>query len=287
HTPEDNLENASRSSLQHHGEHAWSMLKAFNDHPPGQRVETPAVYFDWFGRWVFYWKAEYSVWISAAGILLVSILAWQNRLRDKNVFDTVKLGLKLMFVILVSLLGYASVFYALSIEDRFSPPWVTNPESISIAFWLTSTTTFVFLASRAVGEVSTDSLWVLTWFPWALIGLFVSCFVVGASYLFVVPVAFAICGRLLSRSFSSTRIVCDVLSSILVATLWMPIGILFYDAIGFSTPIVSGFRIAWLLVSLIPVAWSTERAMLQQLSWIGLVLTVISLISAVLFNPSN
>lgn len=281
HTPEDNFENADKGSLQHHGANAWGLLKTLVSLPQHEPNLQKAVYFDLYGWKIVRWDARYSEVISgfciAALIIGFAILIFSEQNWSKTLlWSTTTLACTFLFVLCVC----ALLELSFQIQERFSPPWINYPDFVSLAFWALGI--FASLLGASIFNLNENACWLILWSIWSALAVATSQFVPGASYLFIVPLVFAIVTR--GLFYNRSKWLANVMTSVVTAALWLPIGVLFYDAIGFSMNALLIGRICLLTWTLIPVAAHFSYKKCQQVSWISFTIGVVSLLLAIFVN---
>ena len=212
HTPNDNLQNADRGSLQHHGENAWALVQALSRFPAEPKTNRKFVYFDWFGNAVIRWRADYSLKVS----ILILILFIGSRFVEnwKSGFGNLREGFVNDLAVKLRVAGaiFAAVFlccflsFSFNLQEKFRPPWVDHPELVTLSFWVSAATVLIWFLS--LFEIAEPTAWFVVWFSWTLLALVTSMTVVGASYLFLVPAAGAVVLRLVFFEIFSKRRKC-------------------------------------------------------------------------------
>ena len=285
HTPNDNVENADRGSLQHHGQNAWALLLELNQLPDLPRESRQFVYFDFFARTLFYWDANWTTAVCV--VVLVMFVAWlviQNLgVNDSGIRGILNAVVCIFGLVFFVCLACALLSYSFNLQERFSPPWVDYPDVVSLAFWSFGLTVAIWFSSWFDAEE--EVCWFVTWLGWTTAAILVSNSVIGASYLFLIPPLAAWMLRLLFIRWSTAS--SNVLSSLVAALLWMPIGVLFYDAIGFSLNAVTMFRMAFMVSTLSPLVASTSKENLGRLAIVGAAISISSTCLALWLNPAQ
>ena len=283
HTPNDNFETADRGSLQHHGQNAWGLVKQLRSLPDLPTENRSVVYFDFFGRVLLSWNVNLAV--VASGIVLVAYVVWFFVLNWGTQHSRL-MGFGISLASIVGVIAFAVMVcwflnFSFNLQERFRPPWVDCPELVSLSFWSFGVTAAIWLSSWI--NVDEEKCWFVTWFCWSLIAVLVSSFVVGASYLFLIPPLAAWVIRLMFSWVSSS--ISNILSTILAALIWMPIGVLFYEAMGFSMNGVLMFRIAFMISTLLPIVVATSKPNLGRLAIAGVAISILMTCFAIGLNP--
>ena len=278
HTSADNYSNVDLASVQHHGDNAMGLLREILG---STELELPdltnldsndeAVYFDLFGKWIVWWPAGWSVWIT---IILLIVLAIVLRYSFRHstsarVPGKTATSASIAWHVAVQVLTIASVFLAgymiqkaVRLDENLAHPWPLNPIPQLIGHWL--------LGLAVVGGIAiavsrrTEARFYLTSFCilWLTFSLLTSILVVGASHLFLVPMLMTTAILLLTLWFWPTGMqFCLVVAAISVGIIWIPLGPIFYDAVGFRMPVVMMARISIVSSSLLGLlALASDRS---------------------------
>ncbi len=184
HTPLDNFENASPSSLQHHGENALPMLLALANDELSNPPQKEAVFFDLFEHWTIWWSSSWTLTmaITAALVLLLEIVWLMHK---KRLSPTAYLWGLLGWLAIVIVTGALGWTLHVVVRKAGATPveWIAHPLPLQIAFWSLGLAVVSFLG--------------LTFGRWAApIGLWAGAVVIawhtpGMSYLFLVPAGVA------------------------------------------------------------------------------------------------
>ncbi len=282
HTDNDNFENASRSSLQHHGENAWGLLQNLVELKECSPTDSKSVYFDFYGRGIIRWEASVSKPISVVLFALVLVAG----LYSSSQFTAFEFG-KACLVLLCSILIVAFVTLALDfsyrLQNRFSPPWIKYPTVVAFAFWCLGIASNLWLLSWF--KLNERAVWVAVWIVWSLLGALSAFYLTGACYLFLIPTAIAVISKAcLSRHLPG---IANVISASSASLLWMPLGVLFYDALGFATIADLMFRMIVLNVTLLPLIANTASKDCSKLSWLAFATSIVAVIVAIILNPAG
>lgn len=259
HTPDDNLANVNMASFQHHGENMWGLVSrlAFLEQMP--QPEGQAVYFDLFGRWLFWWPVSWSVWMTViAGVIWLAVCL--GGLLSKRVsFTTLTLSAG-GFLLLIICLWLAGSLCDLGLrhDGRLDNPWPTNPLPIVLSFWIVGLVAVSALGLGLARFTTPLGAWILVWFAWWLVALFTSLYLPGASYLFVLPVLIAgICQIVLGRCLRCSPATVNAFAVVAVGLLWLPMEALFYDAVGFRLNQILVLRVLIVMTAIWPLLVAT------------------------------
>ncbi len=266
HTPEDNLANVSMASFQHHGENMWGLVSrlAFLEQMP--QAEGQAVYFDLFGRWLFWWPALWSVWMTVvAGVIWLAVCLGLV-LRKMVSFKTLAFSAgSFLFLGICLWLGGSLCDLGLRHDGRLDNPWPTNPMPIVLSFWMVGLVTVSALGLGLARFTTPLAAWLLVWFAWWLVALFASLYLPGASYLFVLPVLIAgICQIVLGQWLRCSPGTVNAVGVVAVGLLWLPMEALFYDAVGFRLNQILILRVLVVMTVVWPLLVATHA---KLVSW--------------------
>jgi hypothetical protein len=246
HTENDNLEQLSRYSLQHHGDNAWEVLRPLADADLTATRSGNAVYFDLFCHWLVWWPAGWTLPIAGllCGLMLVCSrgLGWKLLLRWGSDLLT----------ILLALLVTAGLGHLLSWDARMKFPWPAAPFSLLMTYWLVALSLLLGL-SRLIGPCCGLGMSGLAsgWL-WSLLAVLLAWLLPGASYLFIVPAVSLTLALAAGRRWPKSLPWGLFISAIVLGCLWIPNEDLFYQALGFIFPTAVAFRAVFAGAILLP-----------------------------------
>jgi len=240
HTALDSVRHLDPATLQHHGSNALALARSFGDADLSQaRGGGDAVYFNPLGSAFVDYPVGWVVWLLAAlGIAAVGILALGISRRRIRLGGTL-LGLVLELVVLVVLGGAVLILRGLFFPTRYDF-WIWGTGS-SVAWTLLGLTVLVLgaamvlqrLVGRFVRPADGAAAGLVLWF---VVTAAVSVIAPGASYLFMVPLAFqlvALAALFLRRAEEGAEGVSShwsdplplallTLSAVVAALVWAP-----------------------------------------------------------------
>jgi hypothetical protein len=263
HTPLDELARLSPASLQHHGENALALARAFAGELEGLPAAAgeDAVFFDVLGWHTVWWPERITPVLALMEVLLLGGCLW--RLRRRGALSPRAWGWGLLGwgagLVLAVLLGLG---LGAALQGR--QPAAPHVLPGVMAAWV-----LAFASSRAalgvVPEAGAWGRWAGGWTAWGLLAVVLAGVLPGASYLFLVPSLFAGLAGMWSTArpeASELRLPVAVLVPALVAAvLWFPLCLLLPSALqGASLPGVTA-AVALVLATLAPlVSPATRRA---------------------------
>ncbi len=288
HTPLDNFENVSASSLQHHGDNALSTVLAFANVDLGNPPQGEAVYFDVFGRWLALWKDQLSFPIAAtvAFLLLIEIaLLFRRHLLFISTFVWGVFGFFGMLA-LTGVIGYA-LLVAYRITGVVPPAgaeygWIAHPIVIQIAYLALAMWSVIVVVRIFQRRASFWGYWAACNALFAGVAIWMSRNYPGASFIFIVPITFAVVAALPavinSKNSAWCREVAVLISaaaifSVLVPSIWF-----LYDALGVGILPLASMLVTLAVAALAPAFTSADEGLGSGLT--GLALTVAMLAGA-------
>ena len=185
HTPLDNFANADTSTLQHQGDNALSSLEAFANRDISNPPRTSAVYFDVFGRWVFWWPAPWTLKIALLSALLLFLeIAWliyKKRLTGPEFLW----GLIAWFVAMLAVgVLAAALGFILRHAGATTSPWVAHPIPAQISFWSLAILVVSLLSIRFASRAGFLGMWAGVWTWWAVCGIAIASRYAAVGYIF-------------------------------------------------------------------------------------------------------
>lgn len=248
-------------------------------------AEPRVVYFDFMGRYLFWWPESMAIklallaligWVASAGVGLAKAVRLKREGVSKELDPTVAyltLGGHLfglfsstLVVGLVGLILYWILQLA-KMDDQLANPWPKNPWPWMLGLWcigfaMVAAVTIVIERwsnkNRSERNLFAYRTMSISLFLFVALTLLTSQYVVGASYLFLVP---SLVGALLATLVAMTGLTKStwsvgslaVMFAIGVGAIWLPLEPLFYDAIGLKFSIAVVGRISIVLISVLPL----------------------------------
>jgi len=262
HTPLDNFENASPSSLQHHGENALPMLFALANAELSNPLQKEAVFFDVFEHWTIWWPSSWTLTMAiATAVVLLLEIVWL--MHKKRLTPTAYLwGLLgwLAMVIMTGALGW--MLHMLVRKAGVTPvEWIAHPLPLQIAFWSLGLAVVSFLGLTLGRWATPISLWAGVWTWWALFAVVIAWHTPAMSYLFLVPAgvaaimgfAFAIRS---SEAGAAWAAIVPMAGAAIVG--FVPL-LMLYDALGSHALAGIALLAALVLTPLAPICAETRR----------------------------
>ena len=289
HTPNDNLVNTSLRSLAHHGRNAWELTNVLANRPLELNSKGDAVYFDLWGRWLIWWPAEWTLAISVASFLLAVFgfvnlrqsLRAEHR-RDRSLW-TSPVAFSLSICLGVFLL-IAAMNFGLSFEKTSQVQFPRSGFGLAGGLWGAGVA--IAMAISICFHVEPLRQFAMMVVLWDLAAVAAAIFFVGASYLFVVP---AVCGSLLLVSTRLWRrkeldLSAAVAFSLAVAVMWLPIEILFYEALGTRSFWLIAPKATLAATTWLPILGEMDKKVARCLALIATLASIVLLIMGLSIN---
>ena len=270
HTQNDNFNVVDRGSMQHQGENVYSLVQAIQNVniPKSTQPQINTVYFDVFAWKVIWWPDAWSIVISITCLILLilnhilmiirfpqmEIIFWKSILSIPIIMSSTLLVFSILWL----------CNFGLTASGTFDRNWIDHPVICSLIFWSLSISATAMISSQITKYYDGYLIWLGVWVVWSVLAAMCSYYLIGASYLFIVPIVIASIGSLVivvfSKHFIEFKIKWLILLSVGAAALiWLPLEQSLYDAVGFSMNILLIIRVAFLSSILIPVFVSSGK----------------------------
>ncbi len=257
HTPLDSVGNASPSSLQHQGENALAIVRAFAEADLSSPPEGSVVFFDVLGARLFSWPVGFTTPLAAVAFLLVlTTVVLSRRAADGPLWRGV-VGLVGWLVALgISALGAWLWLRQMTAFGAWPGGATTRPALAVLAFWILglglATLVTVLLArwTRVAGA------WTGCWLGWSAAGIAAALAFPEASYVLIVPALVAGIAGLTGLAFrrQAPGTAAAMLPMVAAAVLIMPSAWMLFEALGPQALPVVGTAIALVATGLAPLA---------------------------------
>jgi Peptidase family M28 len=265
HTPLDNFANVSEPSIQHQGQNALAMVRAFEATDISNPPEKDAVYFDLFGRHLVEWPAAraLSIAIFAAVMLAaqIGLLFWMKRMTWRELLS----GLGAFVMALISTGALALILnWVLRLTGAIPVGWVAHSLAARIAFWVLALAVVVVHGIAFARRAGFWGLWAGVWTWWALGSVVLALAQPGMSYLLEVPASTAVLAGLAIVTVRKDRAFGQWLAGIIPMAVAATVGfaplILLYSALGTLALAVIAILVALTLTPLIPLCVDLSEA---------------------------
>jgi peptidase M28-like protein len=199
HTPLDSLQQINEGSLQHHGSYMLALARHFGNLDLRQIRKANAVYFDVLGsalvHYPYYWIIPLTILVLILFVVLLVIGLRTKQLTVRGMaFGFLAFALTTAVIAGLEKLLWAAIF-KLRYESEATPQGETYYSDlyfigfVALAIAITAALYNVFRR-----KVSTENLAVGGFVWWAILMLFVSFYLPGASYLLTWPLMFSVGG---------------------------------------------------------------------------------------------
>lgn len=192
HTPLDAVAQLDPRSLQHHGDNALALVRAFGDMDLTQPSTGKHVSLDILPGVIVHWPEPWTIWLALAGLVVwVALAVFLIRRGELTVRALAwGMGAWLIGMLAAMLLGWA-VALLISRLSGLPAPWYAYTMPSRVAFWssalLIMTLVATLMAPRAGFWGAASGVWV--W--WAVLSLALAWWMPGVSVLTLLPTLFA------------------------------------------------------------------------------------------------
>jgi hypothetical protein len=232
HSPLDNLDNVTLSTLQHHGDHILAMARALAASDLRQTSRGNAVWFDVLSFFVVWWPQRYSLAVAILSLIVLLAAAFLMTRAARTKPRAITLGILSFFLTIIASLVVGFAGNWLAGLRAGGTVWVAYPGTAIATAWLIGIGAAVFVAQRLIKYSDIDGLFLGHAICWSAIAIALAVALPGGSYLTIVPaLSFAICMLLraaVKLSEGASAIVCAAVAAILI----FPLGLALYVALG-------------------------------------------------------
>lgn len=196
HTSDDTLASLDPRCMQHHGENALALIHHLlqTDEKDFQSKQN-AVFFTVFNQSIICYPEKWAVGLAAAMLLLQLGGTWFCLRRGATIAEIFKTVVLVVLSLMLSMFAGWIVMqldrYRVQSYHGFGPydPWIVG------LLWICSVAAAVILFSWLGRKISNESSWAAIWLGTAVVGLLVSVYLPGFSYLLL---GLGLCPALLS-----------------------------------------------------------------------------------------
>lgn len=232
HTPLDNLQHVSPSTVQDHGDHVLAMTRALANSDLRQSTDDDAVFFDVLSIGTLWWPQGWTLWMAIAALIAL-LFGAVTQIRDAEITAralTAGVGSFFLSVIAAAILG-GSIGWLGTLRAP-GANWLAQPGPILTAMWLIGAATAITCAAALRARAGFDGLFIGHALCWIAISVALSAALPGGAYLALVPsIAFALC-TILRATLDLSEAASVIITSAVTAILWFPLIISFYDLLG-------------------------------------------------------
>lgn len=302
HTPLDNLANLDKGSLQHHGDNVWGVLQRIKDQDLEQVELGNLVYSDILQLFVISWPEPYSLWLSLLALVLWLISVSLSRYKHKdselnptklNVINIIKLVLTPTSIVLLSALTAYFIMLLVQTLSGYHSPWYANNLPMQLAVWLGVLTISLPVGKLIIKNLDSTLIQHSISLFWVVLSVITSIWLVGISFLFIIPAFTNItCQLLLNRlnlrqkpesmatkaNFLSIALL--IVSATITAVIFIPVAYTIDIMMGYQLSVSIGLILGFVIVSTLPLLALQQVTQQSQRKLIAFTLTlsVISII---------
>jgi hypothetical protein len=261
HTPLDNLANLELATIQHHGDNVWSILKNIKEQNlnAADLVESNLVYTDILGMFSLQWQESSS--LTASILLLIVFIYSIYRLLKVVVLSrkSIRRGVYSFFIFLVMIPTFG---YLLQLPIKYfsstNEPWLINNFPMQLALWSLLSLITLFGGRLLLKNCQALSVMVGLVGCWIIVSIASSYFVVGISFLFLIPSAISVL-MLFLYPYCLNKVNQPVLSlgfvihALVIAIIFMPIVYTLEIMVSYHMTIALSIMFAFVMIGLLPI----------------------------------
>ncbi len=278
HTSRDDLSAVDDATLQHHGEQALAMVRAFAAHDAAATPSGDAVWFDVMSFFVVRWPSELTVPLAGVACVLIAVSVW--RAKGVTLFAVATGALTSLAVLVAGIVGTIAIAALLRAASALPAPWVAHPVLLLVTLHgsaLLAALAVHVLRLRRAGDDASRSIWLGTWMLIALLGLAAAIGAPGASYLFVVPALVAGAAGLARRDVGVG------VSAVVLGVLWLPLAWPLYVVLGAMAPPALTLPVLVVSLAVMPLVPPVGGRVLASMALV-VVVCAIALVAQVPFS---
>jgi len=263
HTPKDNMEELSQTSLQHMGDLGLSTMKELTTGIQAEKLNPNynrhIIYTDFLSRGMIALPQ-----IIALPILLIALICAIAILimPGKKAPTTQTLSIKLIVVLMpaltlifAALLGFLGG-WLLQLFSVHNAPWAAHSWAWYGVGIMSALTASYLIPQLVSARASRIDMFTASWIWFLLLGTGLFMIMPGGTILFVIPALFFIIGYIVSLTFFPASVIIESLAAIITILLWVPIVATIGEALGYGN-----------------LAIISALAMISLLPWLAIVTT--------------
>ena len=278
HTPLDNLQHVTPSTVQDHGDPVLAMARALANTELGQPKNDDAVFFDLLSLRLVWWPQPWTQWLSLGTLVLLLIGAAIHVRSGHTRARAITLGVVSFFLSVIAAGAAGGVLGTLASLRATKATWVAQPGPMLAAMWLIGCAIAIACATWLRPRAGYEGLLIGHALCWTAMSIALALFLPGGAYLALIPaMAFAICALLVPPEASV------IITSALAAVLWFPVVVAFYDLIGRVALPVTAAAVALLCTTFTPLVSSRtpmHRALVAAMASTAIACIVMQLLIA-------
>lgn len=187
HQASDRIENLSRRTVQHHGEHATALARALGwSEIDDLSADQDAIFFDILGFYVVAYPASWGAPIAWLMLVLLVLLG-MGQLRQRSTWAGI------LWTLLATLAAATSasaacwlIGWVLSAVGILNQRFVSSGWLIHLAYVAVAGVCLWGVAGT-LRRAAAETVWLSVWLGWGIVHLAVAILVPGMSYLFLLP----------------------------------------------------------------------------------------------------
>jgi hypothetical protein len=286
HTPLDNFENASPSTVQHQGANALSALLALANSAELNPPAADSMFYDVFARTVIVWPigAVLPAAVAALALLLVAamLLGRRGHLSARQAaFGFLGALANVLLCAVLSVAVLALLRFLGRLPPMQAPPWIAHPLAMHIAFPALAVLTSTAIAAGFVRRAGFWGFWFGGALLAAILSLAAAMIMPGAAYVLLLPTLTAVLAvvpciwaALAHRAPSQAVADCAAILPGLVAfAAIVPLLLLLYSALGILAWPIGAAALCFTAGFLLPVLGHATRISRARLAWLAAIVT--------------
>jgi hypothetical protein len=282
HTPRDDLEHLDRRSLQHHGDAALALARAFArrdlDAPRAGGPPGDAVFFDVLATGIAAWPSRASLPLAAlsAGLALAGATRMLRSLRSAGRRTAWVGGLALLAALVAALVAGTAGPFAAGVVTGRPFPALAHPWTLDLAAAAGVLAAVCACAQRGRAPAAAGGALAALALGFAALGLAAAALAPAASYPFLIPAGLAGLGMFCAPRRAPWV---EALAGFAAAVLWLPLTLGLRLSFGFHEPALIAASLSatglWLTPSVLRAGRAAVRpfgAALVALALLGILL---------------
>jgi hypothetical protein len=252
HTPLDDLQHVTPSTVQDHGDHVLAMTRTLANTDLRQSTDEDTVFFDILSVAILWWPQSWTRWMAIAALLIL-LFGAAIRVRDgETSAGAVTAGVASFFLSIIAggIVGIAAAWIG-SLRS-LGATWLAQPGPLLAAMWLVGIATAIICAIPLHARAEFDGLFIGHGLCWTAMSVALTTILPGGAYLALVPaLAFALC-TVLRAALDLSDAGSVIVTAAITAILWFPITLPLYDLVGRPALAITAAAVALISTSFTP-----------------------------------
>jgi len=280
HRAGDVVSHTSSATVQQQGEVALGLVQALANHPPEENFSADAVFFDVFGKMVWWPKGVTRSLVLVLVVLQVAAIV--RAMRVENVTRSIVWGMLAVVGAMSAAAVWGFGLLQVLIPGALSPPdFPAHLAPLSIAYGSSVGAICAFLFGWISGRSGFWGFLLGEWLVWTTLAIAFYFLLPGGSYLFLLPaLAGTACFVLISwPGFAPSHAaeIAVTVGAAVATAFWLPLLRIFYQGLGKVALPISAVVLTALLMLVLPLLWGRKRALLHT----GVIAGITALVFAV------